>query len=208
MLLCASQLAVMLDGSVVAVARPALGADLEATGPDLAWVVNAYLVPFGDLVLLAGRLGDLSGPPRGLLAGLSPFTAASVACGLAPTLGMLVAARFAQGVGGALASAVVLGMIVRLFPNDRDRARALGAFGFVGRRGCPTSGGMPAPPALVNGLILDVTCVRGFSIRAAQRLPLRMTGQRAVDRQPLRPGKGSPTPQCRRAERWCPRGPS
>lgn len=134
-LLCASQLMVILDGSIVAVALPAIGADLGAAGSDLAWVVNGYLVPFGGLLLLAGRLGDLLGSRRVLLAGLALFTAASVMCGVAPNLGALVAARFLQGVGGALASAVVLGMIVQLFPSDRDRARALGAFGFVGAAG-------------------------------------------------------------------------
>ena len=119
----------------MAVALPAIGADLGAAGSNLAWVVNAYLVPFGGLLLLAGRVGDLLGSRRVLLAGLAVFTAASAMCGMAPTLTVLVAARFLQGVGGALASAVVLGMIVQLFPDDRDRTRALGAFGFVGAAG-------------------------------------------------------------------------
>jgi EmrB/QacA subfamily drug resistance transporter len=134
-LLCASQLMVILDGSIVAVALPVIGADLGVSGPELAWVVNAYLVPFAGLLLLAGRLGDLLGSRRVLLAGVGLFTAASVLCGIAPTWGVLVAARLLQGIGGALASAVVLGMIVQLFPGDRDRARALGAFGFVGAAG-------------------------------------------------------------------------
>jgi MFS family permease len=86
-LLCASQLMVILDGSIVAVALPTIGADLGVAGPDLAWVVNAYLVPFAGLLLLAGRLGDLLGSRRVLLAGLGLFTAASVLCGIAPTWG-------------------------------------------------------------------------------------------------------------------------
>lgn len=134
-LLCVSQLMVILDGSIVAVALPAIGTDLAITGTDLAWVVNAYLVPFGGLLLLAGRLGDLLGARRVLLTGLVVFTAASLLCGLAPNLQALVAARFLQGVGGALASAVVLGMIVTLFPESGERGRALGAFSFFGAAG-------------------------------------------------------------------------
>jgi EmrB/QacA subfamily drug resistance transporter len=149
-LLCASQLMVILDGSIVAVALPVIGADLRVAGPALTWVVNAYLVPFAGLLLLAGRLGDLLGSRRVLLAGLGLFTTASVLCGLAPTLGVLAAARFLQGVGGALASAVVLGMIVQLFPGDRDRARALGAFGFVGAAG--SSIGLVAGGVLTEAL--------------------------------------------------------
>lgn len=133
--LCASQLMVILDGSIVAVALPVIGADVDVTGPALAWVVNAYLVPFGGLLLLCGRLGDLFGSRRVLLAGLAVFTVASLLCGLASSLEALVAARFLQGVGGAAASAVVLGMIVTLFPDPRDRGRALGVYAFVGAAG-------------------------------------------------------------------------
>jgi len=133
--LCASQLMVILDGSIVAVALPLIGRDLHTTGPSLAWVVNAYLVPFGGLLLLAGRLGDVLGTRRMLLLGLTVFTAASVACALAPTIAVLAAARFVQGVGAAMASAVVLGMIVTLFPSPDDRGRALAVYGFVGAAG-------------------------------------------------------------------------
>ena len=149
-LLCASQLMVILDGSIVAVALPVIGAELQVTGTGLAWVVNAYLVPFGGVLLLAGRLGDLLGPRRILLAGLTLFTAASLACGLAPTIGVLIAARFAQGIGGALASAVVLGMIVTLYPRPAERGRALGVFGFVGAAG--SSIGLLAGGLLTQGL--------------------------------------------------------
>lgn len=133
--LCACQLMVVLDGSIVAVALPLIGRDFHTTGPLLAWVVNAYLVPFGGLLLLAGRLGDLLGSRKMLLLGLIVFTAASVACALAPSLGVLAAARFVQGVGAAMASAVVLGMIVTLFPTSSDRGRALAVYGFVGAAG-------------------------------------------------------------------------
>jgi EmrB/QacA subfamily drug resistance transporter len=134
-LLCSSQLMIILDGSIVAVALPVIGADWRVTGPQLAWVVNAYLVPFGGLLLFAGRLGDLVGPRRVLLAGLVVFTAASAACALAPGFGILIAARFTQGIGGACASAVVLAMIVRLFREPAERARGLAVFGFVGAAG-------------------------------------------------------------------------
>jgi EmrB/QacA subfamily drug resistance transporter len=134
-LLCASQLMVILDGSIVAVALPVIGADLHVAGAELAWVVNAYLVPFGGVLLLAGRLGDVLGPRRILLAGLALFTVASLGCGLAPTIGLLIAARLVQGIGGALASAVVLGMIVTLFAGPTQRGRALAVYGFVGAAG-------------------------------------------------------------------------
>ena len=134
-LLCASQLMVILDGSIVAVALPVIGADLKVDGPNLAWVVNAYLVPFGGLLLLAGRLGDILGPRRILLAGLIVFTAASLLCGLAQDILVLIIARFLQGVGGALASSVVLGMIITLFRDGNERGRALAVFSFIGAAG-------------------------------------------------------------------------
>jgi EmrB/QacA subfamily drug resistance transporter len=148
-LLCLSQLMVILDGSIVAVALPVIGADLQVSGTALAWVVNAYLVPFGGLLLLAGKLGDVLGPRRVLLAGLAVFTAASLGCGLAPDIGVLVAARFVQGVGGALASAVVLGMIVTLFRGPAERGRALAVYGFVGAAG--SSVGLLAGGLLTQG---------------------------------------------------------
>lgn len=149
-LLCSSQLLIILDGSIVAVALPVIGEDLDVTQSALAWIVNAYLVPFGGLLLLAGRLGDVFGPRRVLLAGLAIFTSASALCGLAPGVEALIAARFVQGVGGALASAVVLGMIVTLFPEPDERGRALGAFGFVGAAG--SSMGLLAGGLLTTGL--------------------------------------------------------
>jgi EmrB/QacA subfamily drug resistance transporter len=133
--LCAGMLMIVLDQTIVNVALPSIRADLGFSESSLAWVVNAYVVAFGGLLLLAGRLGDLVGRRRVLLAGLVVFTAASLLCGLATTPGQLVAARFVQGVGGALASAVILGMIVTLFPEPREQARAIGAFSFAAAAG-------------------------------------------------------------------------
>ena len=133
--LCAGVLMIVLDATIVNVALPAIQADLGFSQASLAWVVNAYLIAFGGLLLLAGRLGDLVGRRRVFLAGLALFTAASALCGLAQSAEMLVAARFLQGVGGAMTSAVVLGMIVTMFPDPREQARAIGVYGFVATAG-------------------------------------------------------------------------
>ncbi|MFG3173301.1 MFS transporter [Streptomyces sp. NPDC048200] len=125
----------VLDGNVVTVALPAIQEDLGFSAAGLAWVVNAYLIPFGGLLLLAGRLGDLVGRKRMFTAGLAVFTAASVLCGVATGPAMLVAARALQGVGGAMTSAVVLGMLVSLFPGDREQGRAIAVFSAVGAAG-------------------------------------------------------------------------
>ncbi|PZH14220.1 MFS transporter [Streptomyces sp. NTH33] len=133
--LCAGTLMTILDGNIVTVAMPAIQNDLGFSGPGLAWVVNAYLIPFGGLLLLVGRLGDLVGRKRMFASGLAVFTAASVLCGIATSQSVLIAARAVQGVGGAMASAVVLGMLVALFPEPRERARAIAAFSAVGAAG-------------------------------------------------------------------------
>nr|WP_260327804.1 MFS transporter [Streptomyces sp. Ag109_O5-1] len=125
----------ILDGTIVTVAMPAMQTDLGFSGAGLAWVVNAYLIPFGGLLLLAGRLGDLLGRKRMFTAGIAVFTVASVLCGLATSRALLVAARAVQGVGGAMASAVVLGMLVALFPEPREQARAIAVFSAVGAGG-------------------------------------------------------------------------
>jgi EmrB/QacA subfamily drug resistance transporter len=122
---------IIIDQTIVTVALPAIRDDLGFSAPGLAWVVNAYVIPFGGLLLLAGRLGDLLERRRMFVAGMVVFTVASLLCGLAPTAGMLVAARFLQGVGGAMVSGVALGMVVALFPAPAERARALGAYSFV-----------------------------------------------------------------------------
>ncbi len=133
--LCGSMLMIVLDATIVNVALPAIRADLHFTASTLAWVVNAYLIAFGGLLLLAGRLGDLVGRRRIFLIGLSVFTAASAVCGVATSQAMLVLARFVQGAGGALTSAVVLGMIVTMFPTPREQAKAIGVFAFVASAG-------------------------------------------------------------------------
>ncbi|MCW8377450.1 MFS transporter [Streptomyces justiciae] len=133
--LCAGTLMTILDGNIVTVAMPAIQSDLGFSAPGLAWVVNAYLIAFGGLLLLAGRLGDLVGRKRMFTAGLVVFTAASVLCGLATGQGVLIAARAVQGVGGAMTSAVVLGMLVALFPEPREQARAIAVFSAVGAAG-------------------------------------------------------------------------
>jgi EmrB/QacA subfamily drug resistance transporter len=129
--LCVGVLMIVLDATIVNVALPSIQEDLGFSQSDLAWVVNAYLIAFGGLLLLAGRLGDLIGPRRVFLIGLTIFTAASLACAVAQTQAMLIGARFVQGAGGALTSAVVLGMIVTMFPQARDQAKAIGVYTFV-----------------------------------------------------------------------------
>jgi len=133
--LCAGMLMIVLDVTVVNVALPAIQDDLGFTSSSLAWVVNAYLIAFGGLLLLAGRLGDLLGRRNIFVAGLTVFTVASVLCGLAGSQEVLVAARFLQGIGGALTSAVILGMIVTLFPEPREQAKAIGVYAFVASAG-------------------------------------------------------------------------
>jgi EmrB/QacA subfamily drug resistance transporter len=133
--LCGSMLMIVLDATIVNVALPSIKADLHFGDASLAWVVNAYLIAFGGLLLLAGRLGDLVGRRRVFLVGLTVFTASSAVCGLAVSQQMLVVARFAQGAGGALTSAVVLGMIVTMFPEPRAQAKAIGVFAFVASAG-------------------------------------------------------------------------
>jgi EmrB/QacA subfamily drug resistance transporter len=133
--LCGATLMVILDGTIVSVALPSIQRDLRFSAAGLTWVMNAYMIAFGGLLLLAGRLGDLLGRRRMLLAGLALFTAASLACGLSGGPGTLIAARFAQGVGAAMVSAVSLGMITELYAQPRERARAIGVYSFVGAAG-------------------------------------------------------------------------
>ena len=129
--LCAGVLMIVLDATIVNVALPSIQGDLDFSQSDLAWVVNAYLIPFGGLLLLAGRAGDLIGQRRVFLIGLAVFTGASLLCALAQSQGMLIGARFIQGAGGALASAVILGMVVTMFPEPREQAKAIGIYTFV-----------------------------------------------------------------------------
>jgi EmrB/QacA subfamily drug resistance transporter len=133
--LCGGMLMIVLDATIVNVALPTIQDDLGFSQSNLAWVVNAYLIAFGGLLLLAGRLGDLLGQRRIFLIGLTIFTSASLLCALAQSQGLLIGARFVQGAGGAVASAVILGMIVTMFPEPRDQAKAIGVYGFVASGG-------------------------------------------------------------------------
>jgi EmrB/QacA subfamily drug resistance transporter len=133
--LCAGMLMIVLDATIVNVALPSIQDSLDFSQSNLAWVVNAYLIPFGGLLLLAGRMGDLVGQRRVFLVGLTIFTVASVLCAASESQSMLIAARFVQGVGGALSSAVILGMIVTMFPEPREQAKAIGVYGFVASAG-------------------------------------------------------------------------
>jgi EmrB/QacA subfamily drug resistance transporter len=129
--LCVGMLMIVLDATIVNVALPSIQDDLGFSQSNLAWVVNAYLIAFGGLLLLAGRIGDLIGQRRIFLIGLAVFTGASFLCAMAQSQGVLIGARFVQGVGGALTSAVILGMIVTMFPEPREQAKAIGVYTFV-----------------------------------------------------------------------------
>jgi EmrB/QacA subfamily drug resistance transporter len=133
--LCLASLMIVLDVTIVGVALPSIREDLGFSETSLAWVVNGYLLTYGGFLLLGGRLGDLFGHRRLFIAGISTFTAASLACGLATTQWFLIAARSVQGVGGAVASAVSLSLMMGLFTEPAERAKAMGVFGFVASGG-------------------------------------------------------------------------
>jgi EmrB/QacA subfamily drug resistance transporter len=130
-ILCLGDLMIVLDSTIVNVALPSIREDLGFSQTSLAWVVNAYLLTFGGFLLLSGRLGDIYGHRRLFLIGIALFTVASVACGVSTTPGLLVAARAVQGFGGAVVSAVALSLMMNLFTEQADRAKAMGIFGFV-----------------------------------------------------------------------------
>ena len=129
--LCLGVLMIVLDTTIVNVALPSIRTDLAFTETSLVWVVNAYMLTFGGFLLLGGRLGDLYGHRRLFLIGLAVFTLASLACGVAQTQAVLVVARAVQGLGGAVVSAVALSLIMNLFTEPQERARAMGVYGFV-----------------------------------------------------------------------------
>jgi EmrB/QacA subfamily drug resistance transporter len=135
LILCLGDLMIVLDTTVVNVALPSIRTDLGFSETSLAWVVNAYLLTFGGFLLLGGRLGDLFGHRRMFLGGIALFTAASLACGVATTQGLLIAARAVQGLGGAVVSAVALSLIISMFTEPGERAKAMGVFGFVAAGG-------------------------------------------------------------------------
>jgi EmrB/QacA subfamily drug resistance transporter len=147
--LCGASLMIVLDATIVNVALPSIRDDLGFTETSLAWVVNAYTLTFGGFLLLGGRLGDLYGHRRLFLAGISVFTLASAGCGIAGSQGFLVAARAVQGVGGAIASAVSLSLLMTLFTEPADRAKAMGVFGFVAAGGGSIG-------VLLGGVLTDV----------------------------------------------------
>ena len=131
MVVCLAQLMIVLDVTIVNVALPSIQQDLHFSQANLTWVVNAFLVTFGSLLLLAGRLGDLLGRKRVFLAGVITFTVASLLCGFAPSAGALIGARLLQGVGAAAQASVILAIIVTEFPEAHERARAMSAYVFV-----------------------------------------------------------------------------
>ena len=133
--LSSAMLMTILDGSIVTVALPAIQRDLGFSPAGLSWTINAYLIPFGGLLLLAGRLGDLIGRKVMFLTGNAVFTIASLLAGVATGPTMLIAARLLQGVGSAMASAVLLGILVTLFTEAKERAKAIGIFSFTGAAG-------------------------------------------------------------------------
>jgi EmrB/QacA subfamily drug resistance transporter len=149
LILCLGDLMIVLDVTIVGVALPSIRTDLGFTESTLAWVVNAYLIVFGGFLLLGGRLGDLFGHRRLFLAGISLFTLASLACGLATSQEVLVGARAIQGLGGAIVSAVALSLMMMLFTEPAERAKAMGIFGFV------ASGG-GSLGVLLGGILTDV----------------------------------------------------
>jgi EmrB/QacA subfamily drug resistance transporter len=128
---CMAQLMIVLDVTIVNVALPSIQHDLHFSQGSLTWVVNAFLVTFGSLLLLAGRLGDLAGRKRVFLGGVAVFTVASFLCGIAPSQAALIAARFVQGIGAAAQASVILAIIVTEFPEANERARAMSAYVFV-----------------------------------------------------------------------------
>src|SRR5690348_7706184 len=149
LVLCAGFLMIVVDATIVNVALPSIQRDLGFSQSGLAWVVNAYLIAYAGFMLLAGRLGDLFGRKRIFLIGLAMFTTASLLCGLSFSQPLLIAARFVQGIGGAVSSAVILGMMVTLFPAPAEQARAFGVFSFVASAGASVG-------LLAGGLITQV----------------------------------------------------
>jgi EmrB/QacA subfamily drug resistance transporter len=148
MILCTGFLLIVVDMTIVNVALPSIQRDMGFSQSGLAWVINAYLIAFGGFLLLAGRLGDLFGRKRVYLIGLAIFTCASLLCGLSFDPRMLIVARFIQGIGGAVSSAVILAMIVTLFPKPDEQAKAFGVFSFIASAGA-------AIGLLAGGLITE-----------------------------------------------------
>ncbi|MFI7052610.1 MFS transporter [Streptosporangium canum] len=148
LVLCVMQLMIILDGTIVTVALPTIQNDLHFSQAGLSWVVNSYLIAFAGLLMLSGRLGDLLGGKRVFLGGMTVFTLASLLCGMATSQEMLIGGRALQGIGAALASAVILSMIMKLFPEPGEQARAMGIYSFV-------SAGGASAGLITGGLITE-----------------------------------------------------
>ncbi|GLW05861.1 hypothetical protein Misp01_09910 [Microtetraspora sp. NBRC 13810] len=162
LVVCLGAFITAVDGSAVYVALPSIQADLGFTPADLAWVVNAYLIPFGGLLLFAGRLGDVIGPRRVFMAGIGVFVAASLLCALADNAAMLLIGRAVQGAGGALISGVALSLIITLFPKAQEQGLALSLFGFV------------SASAAASGLLIGagLTALVGWELIFLVNLPI------------------------------------
>jgi len=177
-ILCTGFLLIVVDMTIVNVALPSIQRDLRFSQSGLAWVINAYLIAFGGFLLLAGRLGDLFGRKRVYLIGLAIFIGASVLCGLSFSQPMLIGARFVQGIGGAVSSAVILAMIVSLFPRPDELAKAFGIFSFIASAGAAIgllAGGLITQAVswhwifFVNVPIGIVTAALSFRLLASDR---------------------------------------
>src|SRR5919107_3963438 len=178
---CLGQLMMVVDMTIVNVALPVVQRDLDFSQADLTWVVNAYLISYGSFMLLAGRVGDLVGRKRVFLSGLLLFTAASVACGVANDQLVLIAARFVQGLGGAIATSVIIALIVTDSPRPDDRVRAMGAYMFV-----VTSGGSLGL-LLGGGLVANVDWHWIFTVNVPIGIAVLALGARLIEN---RPGTG------------------
>jgi EmrB/QacA subfamily drug resistance transporter len=148
--LCLGQLMMVLDATIVNVALPSIQHDLHFSQGNLTWVIDGYLITFGGFLLLSGRMGDLVGRKKVFLTGLVMFTAASVLCGVAGSQTLLIGARVLQGIGGAVASSVILAIIVTEFPKRAEQAKAMGMYAFVSAGG--GSIGLLAGGALTQSL--------------------------------------------------------
>ena len=167
--LCLGVLMIVLDTTIVNVALPSIRADLGFTETSLVWVVNAYMLTFGGFLLLGGRLGDLFGHRKLFLLGITLFTLASAACGLANSQALLISARAVQGLGGAVVSAVSLSLIMNLFTSPADRARAMGIYGFVG-------GGGGSVGVLLGGVLTSALSWSGRKLCAPSLIALSGLG--------------------------------